>query len=140
LGAISRHFHALVGSPVKIVLNFGEDDLGMIRFALLFALALASGPAVANPAMTADVTTMRAAPSAHARVVQEIPARAQIDIGECGERWCAASWRDIDGFVRVDTVAPNDAPLGPPPPGPYAYGGPVVIAPVFGFGYYHRHW
>jgi hypothetical protein len=111
----------------------------MIRSALFFALALASGSAVANPAMTADETTMRAAPSGHARVVQEIPAHAQIDVGECDDRWCAASWRDINGYVRVDAVAPNDAPLGPPP-GPYAYGGPVVIAPVFGFGYYHRHW
>jgi hypothetical protein len=112
----------------------------MIRSAFFLSVSLASGCAAANPAMTADETTMRAAPSGHARVVQEIPAHAQIDLGECGDRWCAASWRDIDGFVRVDAVAPNDAPLGPPPPGPYAYGGPVVIAPVFGFGYYHRHW
>jgi uncharacterized low-complexity protein len=110
----------------------------MIRLALASALALASGAACAHPAMTADATTMRAAPSAHARPVQDIPARAQIDVGECGERWCAASWRDRDGFVRVEAVAPNDAPLAGPPPRPY-YGGPVVVAPLFGFGYY-RHW
>ena len=113
----------------------------MIRFASAFALLMSAGAASANPAMTANETTMRAAPSSHAGIVQEIPAHAQIDIGDCGERWCAASWRNINGWVRVEAIAPNDAPLGGPPPGPYAYGGPVVIAPVFGFGYYyHRHW
>jgi SH3-like domain-containing protein len=109
----------------------------MIRLALAAALALAAGAALAHPAMTADPTIMRAAPSAHARPVQNIPAHAQIDVGECGERWCAASWRNIDGFVRVEAIAPNDAPLVGAPPPPY-YGGPVVVGPVFGFGYYHR--
>jgi hypothetical protein len=123
----------------------------MIRFTLASALCLAAGVAAAHPAMTADETTMRAAPSGHARVVQSIPAHAQIDIGECGERWCAASWRDMEGYVRVEAIAANSEPLegGPPPPpygyygGPYGgpyYGGPVIVGPVFGFGYYHRHW
>jgi len=113
--------------------------LGMIRLALASSLWLAAGAASARPAMTADNTTMRAAPSAHARPVQEVPAHAQIDVGECGERWCAASWRDRDGFVRVEAIAPNDAPLEGPPPDPY-YGGPVIVGPVFGFGYYHHDW
>ena len=108
----------------------------MIRFCAILAFCLAAGAASAHPAMTADPTTMRAAPSSHARVVQRIPANAQIDVGECGERWCAASWRDIDGFVRVEAIAPNDAPLVRPRP---YYGGPFVVGPVFGFGYYH-HW
>jgi hypothetical protein len=110
----------------------------MIRLCLASAFSLAAGAAGAHPAMTADDTTMRAAPSGHARPVQHIPARAQIDIGECGERWCAASWRDRDGFVRVEAIAPNDEPLEVPPPRPY-YGGPVFVGPVFGYGYYH-HW
>ena len=86
---------------------------------------------------------MRAAPSARARVVQNIPAHAQIDVSQCREEWCAASWRDRDGFVRVEAIAPNDAPLeGPPPPGPpVAFGSPIIVGPVFGYGYYyHRHW
>jgi uncharacterized protein YraI len=111
----------------------------MIRLAPAFVLVLSAGAAAANPAMTADPTAMRVAPSSHARIVQEIPAHAQIDIGECEGRWCAASWRDIEGWVRVEAIAPNDAPLGGPAPGPYAYGGPVVIGPVFGFGYYYHH-
>jgi uncharacterized protein YraI len=109
----------------------------MIRFALAAAFSLIAGAAVAHPAMTAYDTSMRAAPSGHARVVQHIPGHAQIDIGECGEDWCAASWRDIDGFVRVDAIGPNEGELVEPRP---YYGGPVIVAPLFGFGYYHHHW
>ena len=109
----------------------------MFRTCLIAAFCAVSAAAVAHPAMTGDDTEMRAAPSGHAHVVQEIPAHAQIDVTECGERWCAASWRDMDGFVRVEAIAPNDAPLHAPRP--QYYGGPVVVAPVFGFGYYH-HW
>ena len=91
----------------------------------------------------AEPTTMRAAPSARAHLVQDIPAHAQIDLRDCGEHWCAASWRDLDGFVRVEAIAPNDAPLAGPP-GPSYVGPPVVVAPVFGWGwgggYYHRHY
>src|SRR3569833_2959515 len=105
----------------------------MIRLALASALTFAAGAAFAHPAMTADDTTMRAAPSPRARPVQDIPAHAQIALGECGELWCAASWRDREGYVRVETIAPNDAPLVGPPP-PRYYGGPVVVGPVIGFG------
>ena len=80
----------------------------MIRPALAFLLL--AGAASAHPAMTVYDTTMRAAPSGHARVVQRIPAHAEIDVGDCGDVWCPAAWRDIDGFVRVDAVGPRDAP------------------------------
>ena len=120
----------------------------MIRFCLAAAMSIATGVAAAHPAMTAEPATMRAAPSSHARVVQRIPPHAQIDLGECGDRWCAASWRDLDGYVRVETIAASDGgPLVAAPPrtyysdygGPYSYGGSAVVGPVFGFGYY-QHW
>ena len=104
----------------------------MIRALLASAFCLAAGLAFAHPAMTADDATMRAAPSGRARVVQRIPAHAQIDVTDCGEDWCAASWRDIDGFVRVEAIGPNDAPLYRPR---RRYRGPFVVGPVFGFGY-----
>ena len=44
-----------------------------------FGLAFASA-AFANPAMTTIDTQMRESPNAHARVVQAIPANAQIDV------------------------------------------------------------
>ncbi len=109
---------------------------------LILALALgtlAASAAAANPAMTNAPTPMRAAPSRHAHVVQDIPARAQIDISDCGDRWCSASWRDISGYVAVEAITANDAPLerlGPPGP-------PVVVAPYFGYGWgygWHRRY
>ena len=102
----------------------------MIRALIASAFCLAAGLAFAHPAMTADDTIMRVAPSRHARVVQRIPAHAQIDVADCGEDWCAASWRDLDGFVRVQAIGLNEAPLYHPR---RYYGGPV-----FGFGYYHN--
>ena len=105
----------------------------MIRPALAFLLL--SGAAVAHPAMTAYDTAMRAAPSGKARIVQHIPGNAEIDVIECGDVWCSASWRDINGFVKVDAIGPDDAP---PVERPHYYGPPVVVAPFFGFGYYRR--
>ena len=115
----------------------------MIRpLSAALALILSGAAAAAHPAMTANDTTMRAAPSARAHIVQQIPAHAQIDIAECRDRWCEASWRNLDGWVRVDAIAPNDAPLAAAAPGPYVYfGGPFVVGPAFGYGYYYRrHW
>ena len=101
----------------------------MIRALLASAFCLAVGAAAARPAMTAEDATMRAAPSRHARVVQRIPAHAQIDVSDCGEDWCAASWRDMDGYVRVEAIGPNEAPLYRPRR--------YYDRPVFGFGYFH---
>ena len=119
----------------------------MIRLTLAAAFSLAATATLANPAMTAAPTVMRAAPNGHAHVVQEIPPHAQIDVGDCGPRWCAASWRNMDGYVAASAIGPNDAPLGGPPGPPpgVVIGGPVVVGPVFGFGYgygygWHRHW
>jgi uncharacterized protein YraI len=114
----------------------------MIRTGLVIALSLAAGVAAARPAMTGEPATMRAAPSSHARIVQHIPANAQIDIEGCRDRWCAASWRNLDGYVRVEAIgASAGGPVVTAPPPPYGYyGGPVVVGPVFGFGYYHRRY
>ena len=114
----------------------------MIRFCLAVAFGLVASAAAAHPAMTAEPATMRAAPSLHARVVQHIPANAQIDIQTCQERWCAASWRNLDGYVRVETIgASGGGPvIAAPPPAYGYYGGPVVVGPAFGFGYYRRRY
>ena len=114
----------------------------MRRLLAAFLFLVPSCAAWATPAMTTAPTAMRAAPSAHSRVVQSIPANAQIDIEDCGRYWCNASWRDVSGFVPVNVVAAGGPPVyrAPPPPPAY-YGPPVVVAP-FGFGYYgwHRHY
>lgn len=85
---------------------------------------------------------------------RRFPARAQIDLLDCGQAWCHVSWRNLFGYVNIQSVQP----LGPGPgfgPGPEPlYDGPVlppvVVAPYWGWGpgYYgygwgygwHHHW
>ena len=101
-----------------------------------FGLALA-GPALAGPALTIAPAEMRAAPDPYARVVQSIPANAEIEVRNCGEIWCSASWRDIHGFVRASVISAGpEAPpaVYPAPPPAVVVAPPVVVAP-FGWGY-----
>lgn len=125
------------GNPVLI-----PGDFSLMRAAaaaLLISLPFA-GAALASPAMTTMPVQMRQSPTAHSRVVQSIPAHAQIDVVDCGRHWCTASWRDISGFVPVNAVGASDAPLvdaAPPPPPP----GPAVVIAPFGYGYgWRRHY
>ena len=102
------------------------------------------GALMADPAVTVFPASMRAAPSPHARIVQRIPANAQIDLGSCSDNWCNASWRDIFGYVPVQAVeaAAYQAPRPAIVPVPVIIGG-------YGYGYhrrgyyneyYHRGW
>jgi hypothetical protein len=117
-----------------MLLSFSGDRF--VRFLISAAVLglLASSAAYADPAMTAAPTRMRAGPTPHSAVVQEVPAHAQIDVSECGKDWCSASWRDVSGFVAVRDITENDAPLAHAAP-PH----PVVVAPFFGWGYGWRH-
>jgi hypothetical protein len=111
----------------------------MRRLLAVSALCLGSAaPAVADPAETIAPTIMRAAPSAAARVVQRIPAHAEIDLSSCSGAWCRVSWRDRFGYVRAEAVAVGS--YAPRPAyysyyGPrYYWGPPVVVAPGWGWG------
>jgi hypothetical protein len=100
-------------------------------FAAGMALALA-GPSFANPAMTGAPVTMHAAPNGKSRVVQRIPANAEIDLSTCGRGWCQASWRHLSGYLPAEAVV-----LGPPPatapgnemPPPVLSATPTNVAP-----------
>lgn len=118
----------------------------MRRFIVTFGLCLGlAAPAFADPARTTAPVVMRAAPSPKARVVQNIPANAQIDLSHCSRDWCYGSWRDRFGYVRADAVAAEPYEAGPPPGyyGPGYYGPPVVVDPWWGWGrpfYYGYGW
>jgi hypothetical protein len=94
-------------------------------------LALAT-PSFADMAMTGTPVTMHATASAKSRVVQRIPANAEIDLSKCGRGWCFASWRNLFGYIPADAVV-----LGPPPaalpgnelPPAVAYAQPTYLAP-----------
>jgi hypothetical protein len=109
----------------------------MRRILVASCLGLAFvGPALAGPALTVASAEMRDAPNPYARVVQSIPANAEIEVRNCGEIWCSASWRDIHGYVRASVISagPEAPPVGYPPPPAVVVAPPVVIAP-FGWGY-----
>ena len=63
------------------------------------------GPSFADPAVTSAWSNMRRAPSAHSRIVQSVPANAQIDLQNCTGEWCFASWRNISGYIPAFAVA-----------------------------------
>jgi uncharacterized protein YraI len=117
----------------------------MRRLIVTFGLCLGlAAPAFADPARTTAPVVMRAAPSPKARVVQSIPANAQIDLSHCSRDWCYVSWRDRFGYVRADAVAAAPYDAGPPGyDGPGYYGPPVVVDPWWGWGrpfYYGYGW
>jgi uncharacterized protein YraI len=123
---------------------------------LLLAAGLCAGvvgPSLADPAITTAWSNMRRAPSAHSRIVQGVPANAQIDLQGCGPEWCSASWRNLSGYIPAFAVAEGGAPpplaVAPPPlvvaapplivgPG-YGWGGPYVGG-YWGGGYGWRRW
>jgi hypothetical protein len=93
----------------------------LLAFCLLAAL---SSAAPADPALTADASVMRAAPSVQAHIVQRAPARAEIDLSNCSQDWCYVSWRNMFGYLPAAVVSAQ--PYGPPgygPPPPAIAGG-----------------
>ena len=106
----------------------------------------------ADPALTVVPSVMRAAPSVRARPVQEVPANAQIDLTSCSGSWCYSSWRNVFGYLPVNSI--EVLPDAPPPPAvvvpaPPVIAPPVVVAPWgwgpgygyrYGYGYGWRRW
>jgi hypothetical protein len=103
-----------------------------------FSVVVASC-ALADPAITTRPVVMRAAPSAKAHLVQNVPPNAAIDLNECTGGWCYVSWRNLFGYLPADALAAQ-----PYTPGYYGPP-PVVVGPGWGWGpgwgpgWYH-HW
>lgn len=107
---------------------------GMIRRLFFgFGVVVAfSAPALAELAMTGAPVAMRAGPASNARIVQRIPASAEIEVEKCARGWCHASWRNRPGYIPADDVV-----LGPPAatlpgnqmPPPVVYAPPTYVTP-----------
>ena len=134
------------------LLHGGKD--GNLRRSLVAALACLNlaGPSFAEPSQTIAPATMRKMPSANSRVVQHIPADAEIDVSRCGGGWCYGSWRNLFGYIPADAVVAGppgvEAPVAMAPPVAVA-APPVVVGPAwgwggpyvgFGWGYRWRRW
>jgi hypothetical protein len=96
-----------------------------------------AGPCFADPAITTASSAMRHEPGLHSRIVQTIPANAEIDLQNCTGDWCYVSWRNIFGYIPSFAVAQGGPPPGAAAPGPppvVVAAPPVVVGPVFGWG------
>jgi hypothetical protein len=84
----------------------------MIRRLLLgFGVVLTfAASALAELAMTGAPVAMCAGPTGSARIVQRIPASAEVEVEKSVRAWRRASWRNIWGYIPADAVV-----LGPPP-------------------------
>ena len=103
----------------------------MRRFLLAVGLLAAlAGPSLAHPSLTTAPSAMRKAANPHSRVVQAVPANAEVDIQSCGAEWCYGSWRGLHGFLPAFVVARDGAapPFAAPPP-PVVVTAPVLVAP-----------
>ena len=107
---------------------------------LLLAVGISSllaGPSLAYPSITSAPSNMRRAANPYSRIVQSVPANAQVDIQSCGGAWCYGSWRGLYGFLPAFAVAQDGPPaveapppvaFAPPPP-PLVVTAPVIVAP-----------
>lgn len=110
----------------------------------LFVALIVSGAsamsAAADPATTGAAASMRAAPSPKARIVQRVPANAEIDVSQCSGDWCYASWRDRFGYLPAAAIAPTPYPAAPAPAyGPYGAWSNAGVGPFY-FGYGWSRW
>jgi hypothetical protein len=106
---------------------------------LLLAAGLCVGLAsqcLAEPAITDATSAMRHAPSLHSRIVQTIPANAEIDLQSCSGDWCYVSWRNLFGYIPSFAVAQGGPPPGAVAPWPpvVVAAPPIVVGPAFGWG------
>ena len=107
-------------------------------FALCSSVAFAAS-ASADPATTQLAAGMRVAPSVKSRIVQRVPANAEIDLSQCSADWCYASWRDRFGYLPAAAIAGSalpPPPAYPPPEGAWSGG---AVGPLY-FGYGWSRW
>jgi uncharacterized protein YraI len=79
---------------------------------LLFASLLAVAPTRAQTsgaspqrAFTTAIVRLRESPSTDASVLLAIPSRALVEVGDCGDGWCAAQYRGTNGYVAEAYLA-----------------------------------
>ena len=123
---------------------------------------LLAGSAAATPAVATTTVNLRAEANTTSEVLVKIPGSGLLDVGECRDGWCAATYQGKNGFViatAVDTsgrVPQRQGPVGMrrpvpgvqgydpdddfvPAPGYRGYGPPPVVygpGPYYGPGYY----
>jgi hypothetical protein len=131
-------------APTQVRRESSTAERTAILRRLLLAVGLCvglSGPAFAYSSTTTAWSNMRHAPNGHSRVVQSVPASAEIDLQSCAGNWCYASWRNLYGYIPSFAVAEASAPPGVVAAPPLIAAAPpvvvapsVVVGPAFGWG------
>jgi hypothetical protein len=110
----------------------------LLAAGLVFGLV---GPSFAGPAVTTAWSNMRRAPNGHSRVVQSVPANAEINLLTCSGDWCYASWRNRLGWIPAFAVREAGAPPAVAGSAPVVAAPPIMVAappaavgPAFGWG------
>jgi hypothetical protein len=67
--------------------------------------ALMSVCANAKPIATARDTNLRQEPRMDGQILTLIPGGTKIEVGQCVQGWCKASWNGQDGYVAVQNLA-----------------------------------
>lgn len=98
--------------------------------------------ATAKPIAATTETNLRKGPGTDSEVVTLIPKGGVVEVGDCTNGWCAASFDGKDGFVigRNVGMGPRPAPRGRAMGAVQVYdeGAPVYAGPVYGPPVYYR--
>ena len=89
-----------------VLLRISIGDTMARIVALLFFSFLAIAPArtqtpdaAPRRAFTTASVRLRENPSTDASALISIPARAAVEVGDCANGWCAATYRETEGYV-----------------------------------------
>ena len=123
--------------------------------AIVTVLSMVS--ATAKPIATTGETNLRKGPGTDTEVLTLVPKGGVVEVGNCTNGWCAASFDGKEGFVIARNVGmgPRPAPRGrrmgdvqvydqgPPPTyyyQPYRYYGYPYYGWYRGWGWGRRYW
>jgi hypothetical protein len=155
----SRAGQAGAGLIKSRIVEFGDARQVMMRRFLGAGacVLLLAGSAAAKPGVAMTTVNLRADANTNSEVLVKIPGSGRLDVGECKDGWCAATYQGKNGFViatavdtsgRMPRSVRRSMPVGPgydpddddfvPAPGYRGYGPPVAYGPgpYYGPGYY----
>jgi len=106
----------------------------------LKALTIAAGVLLASAGLASAATVtndlnLRSGPGTGYRVIETMPAGANVRVVSCGGSWCRVRWHGRVGYASASYLGGGRAYAAPPP---VYYAPPPVVRFGFGFGNGHR--
>jgi Bacterial SH3 domain len=96
--------------------------------AVVVALAMSTGSALAAMGKTTTDVALRTAPTAQAELILNLSQGTLVNVRGCLRGWCAVTWNEYGGYVResalqFQSITANGPPAIPVfPPYPYKAG------------------